>query len=293
MKVHTCKTIVDNTRGIVFTENPRWHGDKLWFVDIFQNRIKTVDLEGNLEITAELPFAPNGWGFKQDGSILISDALDRKIYHLQGGRLELAADISQLTVFGLSDGFVDAYDRLYIGDMGYNLFDPAAKPVDTCVIVCVQPDGRAAIVADGLAYPNGMVATPDGKTLIVAESYGWRLTAFDISPDGSLSNQRVWARLPEDVHPDGIALDAEGAVWLANPENSDGRPTVLRVREGGEIVETVALDDSFAYAVMLGGPQRRHLFINASGHLDPEDLARNPSATLRVVEVTVPGTGTP
>jgi sugar lactone lactonase YvrE len=292
MKIRSCATLVDNTRGLVFTENPRWHGGRLWFVDVFDQRIKTVDLEGRLEVAAELPFKPNAWGHKRDGSILVSDALARRIYHLEGGRLELVADLTGLTVFGLSDGLVDAGDRMYVGDMGYNLFDPAARPVDTCVIVCVQPDGRAAVVADGLAYPNGMVITPDGRTLIVAESHGRRLTGFDIAADGSLSNRRVWAMLPEDVHPDGIALDAEGAVWLANPENANGRPTVLRVREGGEIVEGVELD-TFAYAAMLGGPERRHLFISASRHLDPADLAQTPSATVRVVEVDVPGAGTP
>ena len=292
MKVHACTTLVDNTRGLVFTENPRWRDDKLWFVDVFGQRILTVDVAGRMEVAAELPFKPNGFGHMRDGSILVSDALARQIYRLDGSRLELFADLTNMTVFGLSDGFVDANDRMYIGDMGYNLFDPAEKPVDTCVIVCIQPDGRADVVARGLAYPNGMVATPDGRTLIVAESYGARLTAFGIADDGSLSNQRVWAKLPEDVHPDGIALDAEGAVWLANPENTGGRPTALRVREGGEIVEGVELD-SFAYAVMLGGPQRRHLFINASSHLDPATLAASPTATLRVVEVEVPGAGTP
>lgn len=292
MKVHACTTLVDNTRGLVFTENPRWRDDKLWFVDVFGQRILTVDVAGRMEVAAELPFKPNGFGHMRDGSILVSDALARQIHRLDGGRLELFADLTNMTVFGLSDGFVDANDRMYIGDMGYNLFDPAEKPVDTCVIVCIQPDGRADVVARGLAYPNGMVATPDGRTLIVAESYGARLTAFDIADDGSLSNQRVWAKLPEDVHPDGIGLDAEGAVWLANPENTCGRPTVLRVREGGEIVEGVELD-SFAYAVMLGGPQRRHLFINASGHLDPATLFSSPTATVRIVEVEVPGAGTP
>jgi sugar lactone lactonase YvrE len=292
VKIHACTTLVDNTRGLVFTENPRWRDDKLWFVDVFGQRILTVDVAGRMEVAAELPFKPNGFGHMRDGSILVSDALARQIHRLDGGHLELFADLTNMTVFGLSDGFVDANDRMYIGDMGYNLFDPAEKPVDTCVIVCIQPDGRADVVARGLAYPNGMVATPDGRTLIVAESYGARLTAFGIADDGSLSNQRVWAKLPEDVHPDGIGLDAEGAVWLANPENTGGRPTVLRVREGGEIVEGVELD-SFAYAVMLGGPQRRHLFINASGHLDPATLAASPTATLRVVEVEVPGAGTP
>jgi sugar lactone lactonase YvrE len=161
--------------------------------------------------------------------------------------------------------------------------------VDTCVIACVEPDGRARVVADGLHFPNGMVITPDGKTLIVGETMGHRLTAFDVQADGSLANRRVYAQLPEDVSPDGIALDAEGAVWLANPEGQYG---ALRVREGGEIVERVKLDTE-CYAVMLGGPERRHLFICGSDSHDPAEIARAPSATLRVVEVEVPGAGLP
>jgi sugar lactone lactonase YvrE len=206
-----------------------------------------------------------------------------------GKALQHWADIADITVFCLSDGIVDAQDRLYVGDIGYNFFDPANRPVDTCVIACVDPDSRACIVAKDLSFPNGMVITPDGKTLIVAETMGHRLTAFDIGADGSLANRRVYAQLPEDVSPDGIALDAEGAVWLANPEGKFG---ALRVREGGEIVERVELDTE-CYAVMLGGPQPRHLFICASDSHDPGEIARTPNATLRVVEVTVPGAGTP
>jgi len=161
--------------------------------------------------------------------------------------------------------------------------------VDTCVIACVDPDGRARVVARDLSFPNGMVVTPDGRTLIVAETMGHRLTAFDIQADGSLANRRIYAQLPEDVSPDGIALDAEGAVWLANPGGQFG---ALRVREGGEIVERVELDTQ-CYALILGGPERRSLFICGSDSHDPAAIARAPSATLRVVEVEVPGAGLP
>lgn len=174
-------------------------------------------------------------------------------------------------------------------DIGYNFFDPTLEPVGTCVLVCINPDGQARGVADTLRFPNGMVITPDGKTLIVGETMGHRLTAFDVQADGSLANRRVFAQLPEDVSTDDIALDAEGALWLANPE---GRFGALRVREGGEIVERVELDTE-GYAVMLGGPEVRHLFICCSGSHDPVEIARTPSATRRVVEVDVPGAGKP
>jgi sugar lactone lactonase YvrE len=272
-----------------FTESPRWHDGKLWFLDIHDKRIKTADLDRKVKTAVELGFIPNALGFRRDGSLLVGDAMQRKIFRWDGKALQPLANIAGVTVFCLSDGIVDARDRLYVGDIGYNFFDPTLKPVNTCVIACVDPDGRPRVVAKDLSFPNGMVITPDGRTLIVAETMGHRLTAFDILDDGSLANRRVYAQLPADVNPDGIALDAEGAVWLANP---DGRPAVLRVRQGGKILGQVELE-THGYAVMLGGPERRHLFICGSDSHDPAEIARKPSATLRVVEAEVPGAGTP
>lgn len=284
------KTLIEQGRGLRFTESPRWHDGKLWFLDIHDQRVKTASLDGKLDTVLELPFKPNSFGIRSDGSLLLGDAFARKIYRWDGQALELFADLSGITAFCLSDGFVDTQDRLYVGDIGFNFFDPANKPVDTCVIACVEPDGRARVVAKGLTYPNGMAATPDGRTLIVAETYGQCLSAFDIAADGSLSNKRVWAPLPEGVHADGIALDAEGAVWLANPE---GEHQVLRVRAGGEITDRIALPGTHAYAVMLGGPERKQLFVCASDTHNPVQIAQAPSATLRVLEVAVPGAGRP
>jgi sugar lactone lactonase YvrE len=220
---------------------------------------------------------------------VVGDAFQRQIHRSAGAALQQVADISDITQYCLSDGIVDAKGRMYVGDIGYNFVDPAAKPVDTCVIALVTPDGQASVVADKLFFPNGMVITPDGRTLIVGETLGNRLTAFDIQEDGSLSNRRVWAQLPSSVGPDGICLDAEGAVWCANPE---GKDSVVRVREGGEITDRIKVD-THVYAVMLGGPQRRHLFMSASDTHDPAEIHRNPSASFRVVEVHVPGAGIP
>ncbi len=132
-----------------------------------------------------------------------------------------------------------------------------------------------------------MVITPDGRTLIVAETEGFRLTAYDVDASGGLSNRRLYAQLPDGVQPDGICLDAEGAVWVANPA---GQPAVLRVREGGEVTDTIALV-GHAYAVMLGGPDARHLFICTSASHDPAEIAVRPSARLLVAEVAMPGAG--
>jgi sugar lactone lactonase YvrE len=283
------ETLVSATAGLKFTESPRWHNGKLWFLDIHDKRIKTVDLSGSVATAQELPFIPNAFGLTPDGTIVVGDAFQRLIYRSTGAVLQPVADISDITTFCLSDGIVDAKGRLYVGDIGYNFVDPAAKPVDTCVIALVTPDGRSSVVADKLFFPNGMVITPDGRTLIVGETLGHRLTAFDIQEDGSLSNRRVWAQLPPSVGPDGICLDAQGAVWCANPEGED---SVVRVHEGGEITDRIKVD-THAYAVMLGGPQRRHLFVSASDTHDPSEIHRNPSASFRVVEVAVPGAGIP
>lgn len=284
MNIHSQATIlVDNRQGLKFTESPRWRDGQWWFLDIHGQAIRTVDLQGNLHTVLELPFKPNGFGFRQDGSLMVGDALGRHIYRWDGEALEQVADLSAMTVFCLSDGLVDRHGRLYIGDIGYNFFDPANQPVDSCVITCIDADGSARVVAEGLSFPNGMAITPDGQTLIVAECTGHRLTAFDILADGGLANRRVYAQLADDVQPDGISLDAEGGVWIANPE---GRYAVLRVLEGGEITDAIELD-SDGYAVMLGGPQGRHLLICASDSHNPVQIAQSPSATLRVVEVAV------
>lgn len=290
MKIHSNITLlVDRSHGMKFTESPRWRDGKWWFLDIHGQAIRTVDLQGQLQNVLDLPFKPNGLGFRRDGSLMVGDALGRKIHRWDGHTLTQLVDISATTVFCLSDGIVDSQDRMYIGDIGYNFFDPANKSVDTCVITCIEADGSARVVARDLSFPNGMVITPDGKTLIVAETTGHRLTAFDIHADGGLANRRVYAELGEGVQPDGIALDSEGGVWIANPE---GRHAVLRVLKGGEIAEAIELETD-GYAVMLGGPERRHLLICASDTHNPVQIAQSPSVTLHLIEVAVAGAGIP
>ncbi len=283
------QTLILASAGLKFTESPRWYDDKLWFIDIHDKRIKTVDLSGTVATVVELPFIPNGFGIAPDGTIVVGDAFERKIYRVENGSLKPLADLSKLCVFCLSDGIVDAFGRLYVGDIGYNFVDPVAKPVDTCVLVLVGTDGQASIVADKLCFPNGIVITPDNRTLIVGETIGNRLTAFDIADDGTLTNRRVWAQLPSTIGPDGICLDAEGGIWCANPEGSN---SVVRVCEGGEVTDRIQVD-THAYAVMLGGPERKHLFICTSASHDPAEIHRSPSASFRVMEVEVPGAGTP
>ena len=286
-KAHEVRVLADSSAALKFTESPRWWNGKLWFLDIHDKCIKTMDLTGAVETMVELPFIPNGFGITQDGKLLVGDAFMRRIYRWTGAELQEVADISNLTRFCLSDGIVDSKGRLYVGDIGYNFVDPKAKPVDTCVVVLVTSDGRASVVAEGLFFPNGMVITPNGRTLIVAETLGHRLTAFDLRDDGALGNRRLWAQLPSTVRPDGICLDAAGGIWCANPEGHD---SVVRVLEGGEITDRIELQTN-AYAVMLGGPVGRNLFICTSDSHDPDKNRKNPSARLQVVGVEIPGSG--
>jgi sugar lactone lactonase YvrE len=251
------RTLIDLGHGLRFPESPRWRGDRLWFIDIHDNAIKSASLAGDLRTELTLPFKPNGLGFLPDGSAVFSDALTLTMKRWDGNEVHDLARLDGVSVFCLSDAIADAQGRIYVGDIGYNFWNPEASPVDTCVIARIDPDGAVARVAEGLRFPNGMVVTPDGRTLIVAETNAFRLTAFHVADDGALSHRRVYADLPEGVQPDGICLDAEGGVWLANPA---GSPAVLRVREGGEVTDAISLDNH-AYAVMLGGPERRQLFI--------------------------------
>ena len=275
------RTLVGLHNGLRFTESPRWHAGKLWFIDIHGKAIKTVTPEGVLSTVLELPFLPNGLGFGTQGELVFSNALARTIYRWDGQALAQIADIARHTVFCLSDGVADAQGRLYIGDIGYNFFDPANQPVATCVLVKVESDGSSRVVADGLSFPNGMVITPDGKTLIVAETMGQRLTAFDVAKDGTLSGRRVWAALPADSHPDGICLDADGAIWVANPEGQD---KVLRVLEGGEITHRLQVAND-AYAVAMGGSKGSQLYVCTSASHNPAEIAQNPTARIEVLDI--------
>ncbi len=281
------QTLIDLGHGLRFTESPRWREDRLWFIDIHDNAIKSVSLAGDLRTELTLPFKPNGLGFLPDGAVVFSDALNLAMKRWDGKDLHDLAELGDVAVFCLSDAIADSQGRIYVGDIGYNFWNPEAAPVDTCVIARIDPDGAVTKVADSLKFPNGIVITPDGRSLIVAETEGFRLTAYDVDASGCLSKRRLYAQLPEGVQPDGICLDAEGAVWVANPA---GQPAVLRVREGGEVTDTIALD-GHAYAVMLGGPDARHLFICTSASHDPGEIAVRPSARLLVAEVAVPGAG--
>jgi sugar lactone lactonase YvrE len=239
--------------GIVFGESPRWHDDRLWFSDWGAQEIIAVDLEGKSEVIVRMPSFPFCIDWLPDGRLLIVSAHDRLLLRREPeGSLVTHTDLSSLSDHPWNDIVVDGRSHAYIGNIGFDFPGGEFAPG---TLALVTPDGSARQVADSLAFPNGIVVTPDNSTLILAESYANRLTAFDIAADGSLSNQRVWADLDGGV-PDGICLDAEGAVWYGDVPNK----RCVRVREGGEVLQTIDLDRG-CFACMLGGGDRRTLFL--------------------------------
>jgi sugar lactone lactonase YvrE len=241
--------------GIAFGESPRWHDGRLWFSDWGAQELIAVDLEGKSEVIVRVPSFPFCIDWLPDGRLLIVSARDRLLLRREhDGSLVTHTDLSGLSNHPWNDIVVDGRGNAYIGNTGFDFPDGEFAPG---ILALVTPDGSARQVADGVAFPNGIVVTPDNSTLILAESYGNRLTAFDIAADGSLSNRRVWADLNDGV-PDGICLDAEGAVWYGDVPNK----RCVRVREGGEVLQTIDLDRG-CFACMLGGIDRRTLFMVA------------------------------
>ena len=270
--------------GLCFPEGPRWHDGKFYFSDMHARRVVSLDLEGNAETVVHVPNDPSGLGWLPDGRMLVVSMLDRRLLRLDGDTLTEVADISSVVTARCNDMVVDAQGRAYIGNFGFEFHDDESpKPT---VLVMVTPAGDARVVADELAFPNGAVITPDGGTLIVAETYGHQLTAFNIEDDGSLVDRRLFAKL--EGMPDGICLDAEGAVWVATPFRSE----VVRLREGGEVADRIAVGTE-AFACMLGGPERRTLFICTATATTAEKCRALRKGAIEIVEVDVPGAGLP
>ena len=265
--------------GLKFPECPRWHDGKMWFSDMDALKVMTVNLNGEAETILDMPKSPAGLGWLPDGRLLVVSMQDRRLFRLDPDGLTELADLSKFATFHCNDMVVDKQGRAYIGHFGFNILtkDPGAfKPAD---IILVTPDGNARVVADNMAFPNGTVITPDDQTLIVGESAGRRLTAFDIMEDGSLTNRRIWANI--NRLPDGICLDAEGAIWVSSP----GSGKVFRVLEGGQITHRVKVSTQ-AYACMLGGPDRCTLFVATSS----PDRSKG---RIETINVDVPGAGLP
>jgi sugar lactone lactonase YvrE len=270
--------------GISFGEQPRWHENRLWFSDWGTREVIAVDLEGRSEVILRAPSFPCCVDWLPDGRLLVVSGGEGLLLRREpDGALVTHGDLSRASKPPAGNELVvDRRANAYVNGAGFNLM--AGEPFAPGIIALVAPDGSARKVADGLAFPNGMLVTADNATLIVAESYAKRLSAFDIDADGGLSRRRVWADLGEGV-PDGICLDAEGAVWYADVPNK----RCVRVREGGEVLQRVELDRG-CFACALGGPDRRTLFMMATRWNGPAGMFAEPR-TGQVLTVRAPAVG--
>jgi sugar lactone lactonase YvrE len=264
--------------GFCFGEGPRWFEGLLWFSDMLGEAVHTVDLRGSMT-TLPLPGrVPSGLGFLPDGSLLIASTEDRQVLCYDGETVTTLADLSGDVPANLGDMVIDDAGRAYVG----------SQAREDGVIVRVDPDDTVTVVADGLDFPKGMVITEDKPTLIVAESVARRLTAFTIGPDGSLSDRRIFAE-GLDGPPDGIALDAEGGVWTSMTLAHQFQ----RIVGGGAVTDRIDMGDRTAIACMLGGPERRTLFLLSSTDAYPQRLIGTKLSRLDAVTVDIPGAGLP
>ncbi|WP_007513644.1 MULTISPECIES: SMP-30/gluconolactonase/LRE family protein [Pseudofrankia] len=280
--------------GRSFLECPRWHDGRLWVSDQYLGEVLAVDpVSGSAEVVAQVPGEPAGLGWLPDGRLLVVSMRDRHLLRQEPtGELAVHADLSSFCDGKLNDLVVDEHGRAYAGNFGFDVM--AGEEPRPTVLIRVDPDGTATVAAKDLMFPNGAVVLPAGAggrpTLVVAETFAYRLTAFDVAEDGALVGQRVWAdlasgglrvpELPADdrlTAVDGICADAEGAVWVADAFHN----RVLRVREGGEVRAEVSTGEEGAYACVLGGEDGRTLFIcTARSFVDDERRATRESRVL-------------
>jgi sugar lactone lactonase YvrE len=272
----------------VFGEQPRWHEDRLWFSDWGTLEVIAVDLDGNREVVLHGTSFPLCVDWLPDGRLLVVSARDGLLLRREpDGSLVTHCDLKAASnPPPANELVVDARGNAYVNGGGFNMM--AGEPFAPGVIDLVAPDGSARQVADGLAFPNGMLVMPDGSTLIVAESYAKRLTAFEIDAGGGLSKRRIWADLGEGV-PDSICADAENAVWYADVPNK----RCVRVREGGEILATIELDRG-CFACALGGTNGTTLFMLAQEWHGPANMFKGPhSGVVLMTQAPAAGAGWP
>jgi sugar lactone lactonase YvrE len=294
MEQFTSTTIADS---LGFGEAPRWRNGRLWFSDFYRHGVFSLDPDGfdeRLEVT--VPGQPSGLGWTSDEELRIVSMIDHKLLAWRNEELVEIADLSAYCGFWANDMAIGSSDVAYVGNFGFDLDTLLAErgvegllssPPPTTNVVVIGRDGDVMQVIPDMAFPNGTVITPDGTTLIVGETMAFRLTAFDIDGDGRLSNRRVWAQL-DFVATDGMCLDSEGQIWLANALTNE----VLRVAEGGEITARVSTSQT-AFACMLGGEDRRTLFICTAPSSNRFEIADQRAGKIETVRVNVPGAGRP
>lgn len=271
--------------GLLFPETPRWRDGRLWLTDRYAQRVLTLSPRDVVETILTMDDRPGGLGWLPDGALLVIAIETRRIYRLVAGQLELHADLSAMTPWPCNDMLVDQAGRAFIGNYGYDI--DGGAPLVSTKLIRVDPNGRALSVGGPVIFPNGTALSADGHTMIVAETYANRLSAFRVNSEGELENHRTWAELGTAT-PDGICLDSEDAVWVASPRTHE----VLRVREGGAIADRVQ-PCGIPYACVLGGADRRTLFVCTAQTSDPEAATRARAGCIETVRVAVPGAGQP
>jgi len=279
-------TLTTVLKDLAFPEGPRWRDGRLWFSDMHAHEVIAMTPAGARETVFNHTGPVSGLGWLPDGRMLVVSMEDRKLLRIEpDGRAVVHADLGAIATGHCNDMVVDAKGRAYVGNFGVGYPGNEVKPAK---MARVDPDGRAVVAAGDLVFPNGTMITPDGRTLIVGETFAARMTAFDIAPDGSLSNRRVWAQLPARAVPDGACLDAEGAVWVASPTTND----VIRLKEGGEVLDRIAADQG-CFACMLGDADRKSLYVLTAGGADAEAAKRVRKGRIERVRVDAPGAGLP
>lgn len=282
----TTRTFLD---GLTFGEGPRWRDGRLWYSDFFSHAVYSVGVDAaEPRREAEVPGRPSGLGWLPDGRLLVVSMQDRKILRREDdGTLAVHADLSDLAPISANDMLVTPGGTAFVGHFGFDLdafFEGKATPAPASLLR-IDPDGAVEVAAADLSFPNGMVLF--GETLIVAETFGLRLTAFDLSADGDLAGRREWAPLGP-VFPDGICGDAQGAIWVANATG----PECVRVAEGGEVLERVVTSQP-CFACALGGEDRRTLFCCTAPTSRADQLIGEHFGRIEVASVSVPGAGLP
>ncbi len=238
--------------NFVFLEGPRWYDGALWLSDMWDNSIIKIDPNGSRDVIATVPNRPSGLGFMPDGTLLVASMADRTVYKVIDGALEIHANLSNVVGADINDIIVDDKGRTYVGHFGYDLF--AGAPEKTAELVLIEPDGSYRVVAEDLQFPNGMVISGGGKKLVVAETFGHKLTSFDIDDTGDLTNRTVYADLGEFT-PDGICLDQQDHIWVASFMTGD----FIRVAPDGSVADQFKVDGA-AVACQLGGPDLHTLY---------------------------------
>ncbi len=275
--------------GRAFLEGPRWRGDSLYVSDIYAHEVIRVDAGGAVEVLAKLDGDPSGLGWLPDGRMLIVSMTDRRVLRRErDGALVEHADLSPLSRYQINDMVVDTRGYAFVGQMGYDLHGGGGATFEPAALLRVDPDGSAHEAARALRVANGMAVANDDRTLVVAESAGKDLVAFTVADDGSLSDRRVWAELPD--HPDGMCIDAEDGIWIACPVGD----RFIRVVEGGDVTDEIPVPERHAISCALGGDGGSTLFmLTATTHGNPEASRAAMAARIEITTVAVPGAERP